>query len=524
MDVVQQAIKQAIKAAFNLEVEPQLQIAEAAHGDFSTNVAFQLAQRLKCSPADLAVDLAAKTKHSEIESAVAVGGYVNIRLQDSYWIAELQKINHEYGWSQVGKGQKVQVEFISANPTGPTTIGNARGGYIGDAIARVLESQGWDVTREYYFNNAGTQISKLIESVKVAAGLAETDDLQYRGDYIEELASDFAEELKTKSDEELRELLTQAILERWIKPALDQMGIHFDAWFNEQDLITDGRFQQTIDKLAKKGLVYEREGATWLDTGKLGVAREARVLIKSNGDPTYLAPDIAYHDDLFGNRGFKRAIKVLGPDHIDQFPSVRAAVLVLHSKAELEMAGHQWFRLIRNGHEVKVSKRLGQFVTISALIDEVGPDVARFITLSRAAESHMDFDLDLAREQSAKNPLFYVMYAYARSCSILEKAREKKLDTGNSISVLSSIERELIKTLSQWPQLLIDISNDYSVHRLTFYGQELAKLFHDFYESERIVDLPQDEASQKLFLVDQFRVFMEDYFKVLGIEPRQRME
>lgn len=524
---VRDSVAEAVAAQFKVtDIVPEITHPETQFGDLATNVAFRLAATLKRSPQEIAAELATALAGGDIDEAVAVNGYVNIRLKNQVWVGQLKTVTKDYGRSQEGKGTKVQVEFISANPTGPTTIGNARGGYLGDTLARVLEYQGYDVTREYYFNNAGTQISKLVESVKASAGLVKIPDseIQYRGAYIEELAHDYTAQLRSLPDPELRHLLTQAILERWIRPAIAQMGIHFDVWFNEQDLITDGSFEDTIKKLRDQGLVYAQDGAVWLDTGKLGVKREARVIVKSNGDPTYLAPDIAYHDQLFGKRGFDRAIKVLGPDHLDQFPSVKAAVLALHPDKQLDIASHQWFRLIRDGKEVKVSKRRGQFVTIAELIEEVGPDVARFMTLQRSADSPMDFDLGLAKEQSHKNPLWYVMYAYSRAHSIMEQASKRGLAPINTLTRLSGEEVALVRQISRFPALVTDIAADYGVHRLTFFGIEVARLFHDLYESERIIGLDKGQASRRLFVVAQFITFMEVYFDLLGITPVKHME
>jgi arginyl-tRNA synthetase len=525
-ELVRVAVKAALAAAFQIEdIEPIISHPETRFGDASTNIAFILAARLKRSPQELATELAAALSGEFIDEASAVSGFVNVSLTNAFWVARLGEINSDLGHSLVGEGVKVEVEYISANPTGPTTIGNARGGFIGDVLANILNSQGYDVTREYYFNNAGTQITKLVEAVKAEAGLVTIpdEDRQYRGEYVAELAAEFKAELATKTDSELGELLTQTIFERWIKPAIANMGISFDAWFNERDLLVDGRFRETIKRLGDKGLVYERDGATWLDTGKLGVAREARVIIKSNGDPTYLGPDLAFHDDLFGRRGFNRSIKVLGADHIDQFPSVRAAVLALHPDKQFEVASHSWLRLMRDGKEVKVSKRLGQFVTVQEFIDEVGSDMARFMILQRAAETPMDFDLNLAKEQSTKNPLWYVMYAYARAHSILEQASQRGLSAISTVVTLSPEEVSLVRQINRFPALLSEIATDFSVHRLTFFGIETARVFHELYESERIIGLDKSVASRRLYVIQRYIAFMDGYWKLLGITPIKRM-
>jgi arginyl-tRNA synthetase len=458
------------------------------------------------------------------KAEVAGPGFLNFTMSAQYWQDQLAAIDADYARSTFGAGHKVQVEFISANPTGPTTIGNARGGFLGDVLSRVLDRAGYDVTREYYFNNAGTQISKLLESVKMEAGITpETDERQYRGEYIAQLAAEFKPHLAEKSDSDLKELITTAILKRYIEPAVKAMGIEFDVWFNEIDLIKDGSFDETIKRLDEKGLVFKRDGATWLKTGELGDERGERVIIKSNGDPTYMAPDIAYHVNIFEKRRFDYSIKVLGPDHIAQFPSVYAAIHALFPDKEFRMASYQWLRVIRDGKEVKVSKRLGQFITVADLIDQVDMPVARFLTLMRSADSHMDFDLDLATEQSAKNPYYYVMYAYARAHSILAKAADRGLKPAGKPGQLSDAERAMIRAMTRLPEMIEEIAQDYGVHRLTFYGLELTKLFTDVYESTRIIDLPALEAADRLYVVQRFVTFMDVYWSLLGIEPQQRM-
>jgi arginyl-tRNA synthetase len=302
------------------------------------------------------------------------------------------------------------------------------------------------------------------------------------------------------------------------------MGIEFDVWFNETQTINDGTFARVMAKLKELGLIFERDGAIWLKTSELGDERGERVLVKSNGDPTYMAPDIAYHENIFGQRKFDGAIKVLGPDHIAQFPSVYAAVHALHPDKEFKMCSYQWLRVIRDGEEVKVSKRLGQFITIADLIDQVGMPVARFLTLMRSADSHMDFDLDLAREQSAKNPYYYVMYAYARANSILDKAAAADLRPAEGEFELSDVQLEIVKLASSLTCLLEEIADTYEVHKLTFFGLELAKLFTEYYESVKIIGLPKARAEQELYFVARFVDAMNVYWQLLGIEPQRRMD
>ncbi len=523
-----QELSVLIKNAFDLEVSPDqvnLMPVEEQFGDLGTSIALQLAGRLGKNPREIAEQLANNFDNESVKQvSVAGAGYLNITLADAYWSAAVSGIDANYAKNDLGKDKKTQVEFISANPTGPTTIGNARGGFIGDVLSNVLAESGYQVTREYYFNNAGTQISKLLESIKMQAGLVpETDERQYRGEYIEKIAQQFKSDLQEKSDDELGALITTHILKEYIEPAVKSMGITFDEWFNEKTVLEDGSFAATIEKLKELNLVFERDGAVWLNTGKLGDERAERVIIKSNGDPTYMAPDIAYHANIFGKRDFDYAIKVLGPDHIAQFPSVKAAVTALYPDKELRMASYQWLRLMKDGKEVKVSKRLGQFVTVQDLVEQVGQGVARMLILMRSASSPMDFDLDLAREQSNENPYYYVMYSYARAHSLLKKAEAAGLQPAATPGELDKHDIRLIKELIRLPEALPEIADDYQVHKLAFMAHEWAQAFHDYYESAKILDLPKEQAETKLLVIKKYQVAMRVLLELLGIEPVDSM-
>lgn len=521
-------LAQHIKITFDLDISPdQVQFIPASEqfGDFGTSIALGLARDLKKNPREIAQELADSFESESVDKIeVAGAGYINVTLKPEFWQSVVSDISENYAQNNLGQGKKVQVEFISANPTGPTTIGNARGGFIGDVLSNVLAQSGFKITREYYFNNAGTQISRLLESIKMQAGLLpETDERQYRGEYIEKIAEKFKSDLEIKSDEELGALVTTYILKEYIEPAVKSMGITFDEWFNEKTVLEDGSFDATIEKLKALDLVFERDGAVWLNTGKLGDERAERVIIKSNGDPTYMAPDIAYHANIFGKRDFDCAIKVLGPDHIAQFPSVKAAVTALFPDKELRMASYQWLRLMKEGKEVKVSKRLGQFVTVQDLIEQVGVGVARMLILMRSADSPMDFDLDLATQQSNKNPYYYVMYSYARAHSLLKKAKEVGLEPAAQPGALDKYDIRLVKVLNQLPGVLPEIAEDYQVHKLAFMAHEWAQAFHDYYESAKIVDLPREQAETKLLIIKKYQVALGVLLGILGIEPVESM-
>lgn len=530
---VQKKLADVIKKVYGITIRPEITYPEPKFGDLSTNVAFILARQLKTAPRTIADNLAQEIiDHPIVAAEAAGGGYINFTLSDDYWAEQLKGINKDYGHTKEGKGQKVQVEFISANPTGPLTLGNARGGFLGDVVGNLLASQGYGVTKEYYFNDAGTQIKKLVESVMVATGEIEAEDVQYQGEYIQELARTYKTQLAAASEAKRAEILTNANFESFIQDAIERMGIHFDEWFNEKDLVSSGQFDEAMGFLRDRSLVYEKDGATWLASSKYGDERD-RVLLKSSGDITYLGNDIAYHLNIFQKRSFSRAIKLWGADHAGQIPSLKLTMKELLPDKTLEFIIIQWVRLMKNGQEVKMSKRAGTFVTVQDLLDElgaaVGPEnaaaVARWFFLMRSADSQMDFDLDLAREQSQKNPLFYVFYSYVRAQSILRQAAERGLKPAAKASGVefSSPERELIRNLSKFPELISQTSLDYGVHRLTFFGYELARIFHDLYESERIIELPAEAASRKLLTIDKYVKFMQGYFALLGITPPAKM-
>lgn len=528
---IKKIISEAINELYQVKLTPEVTYPDYLQGDYATNAAFLLGSILKRSPKEIAAELAVKLTGGEVLEAIAAGpGFINLRMTDMYWMKQREAIDSSYGFSSVGKGKRVQVEFISANPTGPLTLGNARGGFIGDVIGNVLKSQGYEVTKEYYFNDAGTQIKKLVESVRSAGGVIHVEEVQYKGEYIKDLAELYREDLNG-NDEELAQKLTQSNFEKFIKDAIDRMDIHFDEWFNEKSLVESGEFNQALALLKDRNLVYEQDGAVWLASSKYGDERD-RVLLKSNGDITYLGNDIAYHINIFMKRNFDTAIKLWGADHAGQVPSLKLTIKELIPNKELNFVILQWVRLMQDGVEVKMSKRAGTFVTVQDLLDDLSESVgskyaasvARWFFLMRSPDSQMDFDLGLAREQSQKNPLFYVLYSFARAKSIIRQAADRGMKPRGESLALSDAERALVRHLSQFPALLQLAADDYGVHRLTFYGYEAARLFHDLYESEKIIDLDPSMAEARLITIERYIEFMTSFFKILGIDPPERMD
>lgn len=542
---IQSAIEAAIKDAFDLSgIKVELSYPDIQHGQLATNVAFRLAGQLKQPPGQIAERLAAAIDHPSVATATPAGGFINLTLTPEYWVKQAAQITPEYGSTQIGKGKKVQVEFISANPTGPLTLGNGRGGYNGDVVANVLQSAGYQVEREYYLNDAGNQI-KLVHNSIYAVVLERlthqpTDHIRgYRGEYIEEWADKVVEliqkEHKTPgalSPDQIEELTNRYIDELGVigsivdqvKASVKHMGINFDNWFSElHNLHKTGKVKQLVDGLVNDGRAIKKDDAIWLkDAAEDG---GDRVLQKADGEYTYLAADLAYHMDKF-ERGFNPVINLWGSDHAGQVPSIQHGLKLLKAPGELKIIVFQLVRLIKDGKEFKVSKRAGTYVTMDELLDEVPSDVLRFFFLMRSYNTPMDLDLDLAKEQSQKNPMYYLMYSYARANSILEQAEEKGLQPVqiSDVADLTDPEIALIRQMTQFPQLLIEILTDYGVHRLTFYGIEVAQRFHELYESQKIIDLDPEQAQQRLAIIELYRIFMERYFNLLGITPVKRME
>ena len=525
------AIAEAVTATFklNLSRQPEVTYAQPGFGDFATNAPFQLAKELGRSPKEIAAELASTINHPDLKSAEAAGaGYINLTLSESYWIRQLEAIDADFLSSDEGKGQKLQVEFISANPTGPLTLANARGGFLGDVLANVMATRGYDVTREYYVNDGGGQVSKLVDSLKAEVGLPIEGERQYAGDYVAELAAK-VDPRRYDSDDELSRDAVEALLAE-IKRVVGDLGIDFDEWTSERELIESGATEKVIEALRAKDLVYKKDDAEWLASSKFGDERD-RVLVKADGGYTYLVNDLAYHLAIFGQRSYTRAVKLWGADHAGQVASLKLTMEQLVPEARLDFVLMQFVRLIREGKELKMSKRAGTYVTVeellAALEEGVGKryaaSVARWFFLMRSSDNRIDFDLDLASEQSQQNPYFYVMYAYARAHSILAKAKERGLEPASSTKALSDHELGLIRQMSRLPQIVAEVASDFEAHRLIFFGLELAKAFQEYYEGTRIIDLEAGEATQKLYFVQQYIVFMDLYWALLGITPFERL-
>ncbi|MDQ1265891.1 MAG: arginyl-tRNA synthetase [Bacteroidota bacterium] len=514
-----------------------------SHGDLATNVAMKLAKPLKMSPIKIAEQILANLEYdNNLISAVEIAnpGFINLRFTDYFYskiFSSLLEKGVDIGRQNEGAGKKVNVEYVSVNPTGLLHFGHARNAAIGDTVANLLEWMGWDVTREYYFNNAGNQMNKLASSIysRYRQQLGEPDfpfpEDGYRGEYINEIAAEIIEKDGAKfpviNDEVLAYFRKAG--EEWcfekIKATLDRMNIRQEVFYNEDSLYKDGKIEQLIEDLKARELAYMQEGALWLALKKLGL-NEDRVIVKSTGEPTYRLPDIAYHLEKF-RRGFDLLIDVFGADHIATIPDVLAAVKAFgYDTDKVKVLIHQFITLTENGQQVKMSKRTGKNYTLDELLDEVGADVVRFFLLMRGMTTHLEFDLGLAREQSEKNPVFYLQYAHARICSIFENARDRNIEIKPEadLSLLAHpSELKLIKVLADFEDSAANACRKYEPQALTEYLRELAAAFHGFYHECRILD-EEDALRQARFkLIETVRHIIHNGLKILGVSAPVKM-
>ncbi len=513
---------------------------EQQFGDYSSNLAMQLARHLKKSPKQIAEDIKAffDTNPEYISGIEIAGpGFLNFFASNSNLYHQLEIIldkGASYGRSNTGKGQKALVEFVSANPTGPLTIGHGRQAVLGDTVARLLDAVGYEVTREYYFNNAGRQMRVLGNSVRLRylelTGMdIEFPDDHYQGEYIIEIAreilNEFGDSLKDKTDSPIFKDRAEQSIFTDIKKTIKRIGFEFDVFFNEKSLYDDGKIDSTIQGLTEKELVAERDGATWFLTTKLGFDQD-RVIIKNTGEPTYRLPDMAYHVEKY-KRGFDHIIDIFGADHIATYPDVLAALEALgYDTKKVHVLIHQFVTLTENGEKVKMSTRKANFVTLDELLDEVGADVTRYFFIMRHMNSHLNFDLSLAKTQSDENPVYYIQYAHARICSIISLGESKniELDKKANLSLLAAPEEiNLIKHLIDFPVVLEASAVNYEPHKMANYLFEVAALFHKFYTVCRVISEDSELTVARLALIDATRIVIANGLEKLGISAPVRM-
>lgn len=513
------------------------------HGDFATNVAMQLARTAKKAPRMIADDIAAHMNYEEAaleKLDIAGPGFINFFMKKDYLsdivkTALLQK--EDFGRSDFGGGKKVQVEFVSANPTGTLHLGHARGAAVGDSLSNILDKAGFEVAREYYINDAGNQIDNLtlslearyLQEIGVAADMPEDG---YQGadiiGFAKEIVKDYGDRFKDADQEKRRDFFREYGLKREtdkLKSDLADFRVHFDNWFSESSLYQEDKIKPVLQELEKRGKTYEEDGATWFRSTEYGDDKD-RVLIKNDGSFTYLTPDISYHQDKF-NRGFEELINIWGADHHGYIPRMQAAVQALgYDKDQLTVQIIQMVNLFENGEKVKMSKRTGNAVTMRELMDEVGIDATRYFFAMRAAETHLDFDLTLAKSESNENPVYYVQYAHARICSMLRQAEEKGFaaEASADLSLLTSEkDQELMKKIGEYPSAITDAAKRRAPHRITNYVYDLAQVLHSFYNAEKVFSEDEALTKARLALIEATRLTLKNALADVGVEAPEKM-
>ncbi|MBA2874436.1 arginine--tRNA ligase [Thermaerobacillus caldiproteolyticus] len=517
---------------------------EKAHGDYSTNMAMQLARIAKKAPRAIAEEIINhfdKTKASIEKIDIAGPGFINFYMNNRYLtdlIPTIIEAGASYGETNVGQGEKVQVEFVSANPTGNLHLGHARGAAIGDSLCNILEKAGFDVTREYYINDAGNQIYNLAKSVEAryfqALGLdKEMPEDGYYGDDIIEIGKKLADEHGDRyvhMDEQerlafFREYGLNYELDK-IKKDLADFRVTFDVWYSETSLYQNGKIDQALATLRERGHIYEKDGATWFRSTTFGDDKD-RVLIKQDGSYTYLLPDIAYHQDKL-QRGFTKLINIWGADHHGYIPRMKAAIEALgYDPNVLEVEIIQLVSLYQNGEKVKMSKRTGKAVTMRDLMEEVGLDATRYFFAMRSSDTHLDFDMDLAVSQSNENPVYYAQYAHARVCSILRQGEEQQLSYEGELQldhIQSEKEIDLLKKLGEFPEAVAEAALKRMPHRITNYIFELASALHSFYNAEKVLDSENKEKSRaRLALMKAVQITLQNALALIGVSAPEKM-
>lgn len=549
-----EAIENAVKSAIENGDLPQADIpkfiiekpADKKNGDFSSNIAMAGARTFHGAPRMIAEAI---VKNFSLDGGyidrceIAGPGFINFYLSDKYYSDVLKDIvasGDSYGRSDYGEGKRILVEFVSANPTGPMHIGNARGGAIGDCLASVLDAAGYDVQREFYVNDAGNQIEKFATSLEVrylqeCGKDVELPEDAYHGEDITVHARNFFNEVGDKyaecDSQERRDALVAYALPKNIAGLEADLGkyrIKYDKWFRESTLHKDGSVQKVIEALKEKGVTYEQDGALWFKASEFGNDKDI-VLIRANGIPTYIVPDIAYHYNKLVTRGYDKAIDVLGADHHGYIPRMKAALTALGLDADrLDIVIMQMVRLVRNGETIKLSKRSGKAITLNTLLEEIPIDAARFFFNLREPNSHFDFDLELAAKQSSENPVYYVQYAHARICSIIKKAAEEGIEvvtpSAKALNRLNSDEeRDLISHLAGLTDEIIGAAKNYDPAKITHYVIDLATLFHKFYNAHRVVSDDKELTEARLFLCTAVKNTIKNILVMLKVDVPEAM-
>ncbi len=512
-------------------------------GDYSTNVALTLAKKLRRAPRDIANEIIEnlETENTGIEVSIAGAGFINFKFSAEALVKVIPEIlsqNENYGKSNKDKdnkfnGKKAIVEFVSANPTGPLTVGHGRNAVVGDTVANLLEWIGYDVTREYYFNNAGRQMRVLGDSVRLRylELLGEKIDFPedyYQGEYIKDIAKKIYElesdNLKNETEVTYFKDFAEKEIFDDIKNTLASLGIEMNSFFNENTLYENGKIDEILKIFEEKGVSYKKDGAVWLKLTELGNEQD-KVIVKSSGEPTYRLPDIAYHTTKF-ERGYDLIVDLFGSDHMATYPDVLAGLKFLgYDTSKIKVLIHQFVTIMENGEVVKMSTRKANFVTLDELIEEVGSDVVRYFFIMRSITSHLNFDLTLAKKQSDENPVFYLQYAHARISSILRMTKEEGMDksTENLNLLTTSAEKNLLKLINRFKDEIHYAAENYEPHKVANSLQELAAAFHKFYTECRIIGSEKKLAEARIALAEATQILIRNGLNLLGITAPERM-
>ena len=553
VQTMQDQLKAEIKAAIikaELATEEQIpsiileKPKEKAHGDYATNIAMQLARVAKKAPRQIAeqlVDQLAKKKASITKVDIAGPGFINFFIDNSYLTGLIPVILTEadqYGRTNTGLGEKVQIEFVSANPTGDLHLGHARGASVGDTTANLLDAAGYQVEREFYINDAGNQINNLALSIEARYMQALGHDFPmpedgYHGKDILDIAAELIEKHNdafVEKDEAERQAFFRDYGLKFelakLKHDLADFRVNFDHWFSETSLYQEDKIKPALHLLEQKGHTYEDGGATWFRTTDFGDDKD-RVLIKNDGTYTYLTPDIAYHKNKL-DRGFQKLINFWGADHHGYIARMKAAIQALgYEKDTLEVEIIQMVNLFENGEKVKMSKRTGKAVTLRELMEEVGIDAMRYFFVMRSSDAHLDFDMDLAKSESNENPVYYVQYAHARICTLLKQAEERGFETDlNYLAehLMTEKAEDLLKHLGDFPQVIADSAKDRAPHRITQYVFDLASLLHSYYNAEKVLDPDHPEKTKaRLALMQAVKITIANALKLIGVNAPDQM-
>ena len=533
--IIEKSLHNAIKDLDMPEVEFSLQIPKnKEHGDLATNVAFLLAKKVGNNPFDIANNIKMELQKTNLFSEITIAnpGFINMKINPNAIVDNLNVIiskEHNYGANNYGNGKRVLLEFVSANPTGPLTVGHGRGAILGDCLKEILSWNGFKVDTEYYYNNAGRQMRILAESVLARYNELNGNDFNfpedgYQGNYIKEIASNFKTEFGNKvSGKEIDKFKDFAENQIFIdiKSTLKDIGIVFNSFFNENTLYENKDIYSVIEKLKEKDLIYEKDGATWFSGTKVGRDND-RVLVKKTGEPTYRLPDMAYHVTKF-ERDYDVIIDIFGADHMDAYPDVLAVLNELgYDTNKVEVLIHQFVSIIKNGSPIKMSTRKANFITLEELIKEVGVDAVRFFFIMRSMNSHLNFDLDIAKEKSEKNPVYYIQYAHARICTVINKA---DIDTKNpDLKLLNQDDDiKLIYKLLDFENIVYKLKDTLEPQILSNYLHDVAALFHKYYAHNRIITENMELSKARLVLIKATKIIIKNGLNILGISAPESM-